>query len=147
VSGFRTMDEIVGDSMAQQRFQTTLVLLFACAALLLAGLGIYGVISYAVTQRTNEVGIRMALGAQAGDIRQMMIGQTVLPVSVGLATAVIASLGVDRLLSTLLYGVRAGDPWTIGSVVVLLSIVSLGAAYAPARRATHVDAVTALRCE
>jgi putative ABC transport system permease protein len=147
VPAFRTMDEIVAESVADRRFQMTLVLLFGLTALLLAGLGIYGVVSYSVAQRTNEMGIRMALGAPLAGIRSLILRQSLPPVAVGLAAGVLASLGLSRLLSSLLFGVGAGDPLTIAAVVVLLVAVAIAAAYLPARRATRVDPITALRYE
>ena len=147
VPAFRTMDEIVSESVADRRFQMTLVLLFGLTALLLAGLGIYGVVSYSVAQRTNEMGIRMALGAPLAGIRSLILRQSLPPVAVGLAAGVLASLGLSRLLSSLLFGVGAGDPLTIAAVVVLLVAVAIAAAYLPARRATRVDPITALRYE
>jgi predicted permease len=145
VPAFRTMDEIVAESVADRRFQMTLVLLFGLTALLLAGLGIYGVVSYSVAQRTNEMGIRMALGAPLAGIRSLVLRQSLPPVALGLAAGVLASLGLSRWLSSLLFGVGAGDPLTIAAVVVLLVVVAIAAAYLPARRATRVDPITALR--
>jgi len=147
VPAFRTMDEIVAESVAQRRFQMTLVLLFGLTALLLASLGIYGVVSYSVAQRTNEMGIRMALGAPRAGIRSLVLRQSLPPVMLGLSVGVIASLALGRVLSSLLYGIGAGDPLTIFAVVALLSAVAMVAAYIPARRATQVDPITALRYE
>ncbi len=147
VPAFRTMDEILTESVAQRRFQMTLVLLFGLTALLLASLGIYGVVSYSVAQRTNEMGIRMALGAPTAGIRSLVLRQSLPPVVLGLAAGVAASLGLSRVLSSLLFGIGAGDPATIISVIVLLCIVAIVAAYIPARRATQVDPLTALRYE
>jgi predicted permease len=147
VPAFRTMEDIVTESVAQRRFQMSLVLLFAVAATLLASLGIYGVVSYSVAQRTNEMGIRIALGAQPGSIAGLVLRQSLLPVAAGLAAGVAASLALGRILGSLLFGVSAWDPITIGLVVALLSAVALAATYFPAHRATHVDPVTALRYE
>ena len=147
VPAFRTMDEIVAESVAQRKFQMTLVLLFGVTALLLASLGIYGVVSYSVVQRTSEMGIRMALGAPPSGIRSLVLRQSLPPVVVGLAAGVITSLALSRLLSSLLFGIRAGDPLTIAGVSLLLSVVAALAAYIPARRATQVDPITALRYE
>ena len=145
VPAFRTMDEIVAESVANRRFQLTLVLLFGLTALLLAGLGIYGVVSYSVAQRTNELGIRMALGAPLSGIRSLVLRQSLPPVALGLAAGVLSSLALGRLLNSLLFGVGAGDPLTIAAVAVLLIVVAIAAAYIPARRATRVDPITALR--
>jgi putative ABC transport system permease protein len=123
------------------------VLLFAVAATLLASLGIYGVVSYSVAQRTNEMGIRIALGARSGSIARMVLRQGLLPVAAGLAAGVVASVALGRILGSLLFGVSAWDPVTIGLVVVILSAVALAATYVPAHRATHVDPLTALRYE
>ena len=147
VPAFRTMDEIVADSVAQRRFQMTLVLLFGLTALLLASLGIYGVVSYSVAQRTNEMGIRMALGAPVAGIRSLVLRQSLPPVMVGLAVGVIASLALGRALSSLLFGIGVSDPPTMVGVSLLLSAVAIVAAYIPARRATQVDPITALRYE
>ena len=147
VPAFRTMDEIVAESVAQRRFQMTLVLLFGLTALLLASLGIYGVVSYSVAQRTNEMGIRMALGAPRAGIRSLVLRQSLPPVMLGLGVGVVASLALGRVLSSLLFGVGAGDPLTIFTVIALLSAVAIVAAYIPAHRATQVDPITALRYE
>jgi len=147
VPAFRTMDEIVAESVAQRRFQMTLVLMFGLTALLLASLGIYGVVSYSVAQRTNEMGIRMALGAPLNGIRNLVLRQSLPPVVLGLGAGVVASLALSRLLSSLLFGIRAADPATIVAVSALLSTVAIVAAYIPARRATKVDPITALRYE
>jgi predicted permease len=147
VPAFRTMDEIVTESVAQRRFQMTLVLLFGLTALLLASLGIYGVVSYSVAQRTNEMGIRMALGAPRAGIRSLVLRQSLPPVVLGLGAGVIASLALGRMLSSLLFGIGAVDPLTIFAVIALLSAVAIVAAYIPARRATQVDPITALRYE
>jgi predicted permease len=147
VPAFRTMDEIVAESVAQRRFQMTLVLLFGLTALLLASLGIYGVVSYSVAQRTNEMGIRMALGAPRAGIRSLVLRQSLPPVVLGLGAGVVASLALNRVLSSLLFGIGAGDPLTIFAVIALLSAVAIVAAYIPARRATQVDPITALRYE
>ncbi len=147
VPAFRTMDEIVAESVAQRRFQMTLVLLFGLTALLLASLGIYGVVSYSVAQRTNEMGIRMALGAPRAGIRSLVLRQSLPPVMLGLGVGVVASLALGRVLSSLLFGVGTGDPLTIFTVIALLSAVAIVAAYIPAHRATQVDPITALRYE
>ncbi|HEX4594525.1 MAG TPA: ABC transporter permease [Bryobacteraceae bacterium] len=147
VPAFQTMDEILAASVAQRKFQMTLVLLFGLTALLLASLGIYGVVSYSVAQRTNEMGIRMALGASRAGIRSLVLRQSLPPVLLGLAAGVVASLGLSRVLSSLLFGVGAGDPMTMIGVSALLGAVAIVAAYIPARRATQVDPITALRYE
>jgi predicted permease len=147
LSAFRTMDEAVLDSVAQQRFQTGVVLLFAAAALVLAGLGIYGVVSYAVAQRTTEIGVRMALGAPARRIRWMVLRQSIVPVAIGLGAGLTGSVGLGRLLGHLLFGITASDPITLLAVVMLLMTVAFAAVAIPARRATEIDPLVALRCE
>jgi ABC-type antimicrobial peptide transport system permease subunit len=124
-----------------------LVLLFAVIATLLAILGIYGVVSYSVAQRTNEMGIRIALGAQPGGITRMLLRQGLLPVATGVAVGVVASIALGRVLRSLLFGVGAADPITICAVVSLLAGVAAAATWLPAHRATRVDPVTALRYE
>jgi predicted permease len=147
VPAFRTMEDIVSESVAQRRFQMSLVLLFAAAALLLASLGIYGVVSYSVAQRTNEMGIRMALGAQPGNIRRMVLGQSLLPVCAGLVAGVTASIALGRVLGSLLFGVSAWDPATISGVLALLLAVAATATLPPVQRATRVDPASALHYE
>ena len=143
----RTMEELLAASVAPRRFQMTLVLLFAVAALLLASLGIYGVVSYSVGQRTGEMGIRMALGAQPGAISGMVLRQGIGPVAAGLAVGVASALGLGRLLGSLLFGVKAADPATMAGVVALLAAVAALASWVPARRATRIDPAVALRGE
>jgi putative ABC transport system permease protein len=145
MAAIRTMEDVVDASVAQRRFQMSLVLLFAAAALLLASLGIYGVISYSVEQRTGEMGIRLALGAAPAGILRMVMRQGLLPVVCGLAAGVAGSVAAGRLLGSFLFGVTAQDPLTIAAVCGLLAAVSMAAIYVPARRATRVDPVTALR--
>jgi putative ABC transport system permease protein len=145
VPAFRTMNELVSLSVAQRRFQTTLVLLFGVVAALLASLGIYGVVSQSVAERTNELGIRLALGARPDAIRWLVLRHTLIPVSVGLVAGVAASGAAGRLLGGLLYGISAADPISIGGAVAMLASVAIVAALLPARRATRVDPVVALR--
>jgi predicted permease len=143
----QTMDEILAISLASQRFSMILLAGFAALALLLASLGIYGVVSYLVAQRTNEIGIRMALGAQRRDVLKMVIGQGAKMALVGVALGVAVALGFTRLMSKMLFGVKPSDPLTFLGVAVLLTGVALLACYIPARRATRVDPVVALRYE
>jgi len=147
VPRFETMDQIVDDSIAQRRFQMNLILIFGLAALILASIGIYGVVSYSVALRTNEVGIRMAVGACGSNILTMVLGQAMKPVAAGVIGGLIASLTAGRLLSGLLYGVKPYDSVTIGSVVMILMTVAAGASLIPAWRATRVEPVSALRQE
>jgi predicted permease len=147
LSAFRTMDEVVEGSVAQRRFQTNLVLVFGAAAMLLASLGVYGVMSYAVTQRTTEIGIRLALGAERGAVLQMMLRQALRPVAAGVAVAVPLALGAASWLRSLLIGVSPQDPTTIAVACLALIMAAMLAAYLPARRAANLDPLNALRYE
>jgi len=143
----RTMDAVVAASVAQRRFQMNLVVLFAGIAMLLASLGIYGVVSYSVAQRTNEFGIRLALGAQPGQIRRLVFRQGLTPVAVGLSAGVVASIGSGQLLATLLFGLAPTDPMTMAGAVVMLGLMAAFAVALPARRATQLDPLLALHYE
>jgi len=145
LTAVRTMDDVVTDSLGQRRFQMTLVLLFAAAGILLASFGIYGVVSYSVAQRTSEMGIRLALGALPADIRRLVITQGFKPVLTGLGAGVLASIGIGRLLSTLLFGVTPTDPLTMTVVVVVFVSVAIAAMHVPTQRAVRVDALQTLR--
>ena len=147
IPAFRTMDTVVAGSLDQRRFQTGLIVVFGVAGLLLAGLGIYGVVSYTVAQRTAEIGIRMALGARTRAIQWLVVRQGLGPLLIGLAVGIVGSLGAERLVGSMLFGVRAGDLPTTAGVAVLLTVVTLAASAAPARRATRIDPVVALRSE
>ncbi len=147
VTHVRTYDELVSQSVSERRFQTMLLGLFASLALILAMVGIYGVISYSVSQRTPEIGIRMALGASRGGILKMVIGRAMLLVVVGIAAGAAGAFALSKYLKSLLFEVRPGDPWTYTSLAILLAIVGLAASLIPARRATRVDPMIALRYE
>ena len=147
VPAARTMDEIVADSVATRRFQMMLVLLLAAAAVFLAGLGIYGVVSQAVAQRTAEFGIRMALGADSGRIRHLVLRQGLLPVGAGLAAGLVASVVAARLLRSLLFGVSPTDVTPFAATSFFLVGVALIASLIPAWRASHIDPMAALRHE
>jgi predicted lysophospholipase L1 biosynthesis ABC-type transport system permease subunit len=147
VFGVRTMDQIVSESIADRRFSMLLLAIFAGLALLLAAVGIYGVISYTVAQRTREIGIRMVLGARQADVLKVVVSQGMLPVLTGLAIGLAASFGLTRLMAGMLYGVNAGDPATLIGVAVALAAVAFVATLVPARRATRVAPVVALRYE
>ncbi len=143
----QTMESHISDSMASRRFSMILLVIFAVLALLLASLGIYGVISYIAGQRTNEIGLRMALGAHQRDILLLILGRGGKLAAVGVAIGLAAALGLTRLMSNLLYGVAATDPVTFVGVALLLTVVALTACYIPARRAAKVDPIVALRYE
>jgi predicted permease len=147
VYGVQTMTEIIGDSTASQRFSAILLGAFATAALLLASIGIYGVISYLVGQQTREIGIRIALGAQRKDVLHLILGAGVKTALLGIAIGIAAAIGLTRLMDGMLYGVTATDPLTFAGVAVLLVAVALFACYIPARRAMRVDPMVALRYE
>jgi ABC-type antimicrobial peptide transport system permease subunit len=149
VYGFHTMDQIINFSLAARRFSMFLLGTFAALALLLASVGIYGVMSYLAGRRTHEIGIRIALGAQRGTILLLVIGQGVQMALVGVAGGLAAAFGLTRLMAhySLLFGVSATDPLTFGGVAVLLTMVAAAACYIPARRATKVDPIMALRHE
>ncbi|HKX28980.1 MAG TPA: ABC transporter permease [Blastocatellia bacterium] len=147
VNQVMTMDELLSNSVAGRRFQMYLLGIFAAAALAIATIGIYGVISYAVSQRTHEIGIRMALGARAGDVRRMVIRRGMIIASIGVALGVAAALALTRVMKTLLFNVSPTDPMTFVLISLLLIAVALLASYIPARRATMVDPLIALRDE
>jgi putative ABC transport system permease protein len=147
VYSVRTVDELVGRSVAAPRFNTLLLELFAGVALILTAVGLYGVISYSVAQNTQQIGIRVALGAQTGDVFKLIVGHGTLLTLGGVGIGLGAAYGLTRLMSSLLYGVAATDPWTFVGVAVLLMFVAFIACYLPARRATRIDPVVALRYE
>ncbi len=147
ISDAKTMNEVIVESLAQRRFAMIVLASFAAAALLLASLGIYGVISYMVGQRTQELGIRVALGATRRDIMTLVLGHGLKMTLAGVALGLVAAFGLTRLIRTMLYGVGATDPATFAVIAALLTIVAVVACYLPARRATKVDPLTALRAE
>ena len=147
VTNVRTLDETISRAAAQRRFQTLLLLLFAGLALALALVGVYGVISYSVSQRTGEIGLRIALGAGRGDILKLVIARAMFIVGAGIFAGAAGAYALSRYLETLLFEIRPGDPLTYGSLALLLSIVAFTACYIPARRATKVDPMVALRYE
>jgi predicted permease len=147
VFGGQTLNEVVSASLSERRFSMEIVALFALTALLLAGLGIYGVISYIVSERTHEIGIRLALGAQSLNIMRMVLRQGFGLAIVGTSVGLVCALIVSHLMAGLLYGVRPTDPLTFAGVALLLIGVALLACYIPARRAIRVDPLVALRHE
>jgi putative ABC transport system permease protein len=147
IANVRTMDDLLSRALSSARFSLWLLALFAGLGLLLAAIGIYGVMVTAVMQRTHEIGLRMALGAQRRDVLSLVIRQGMFPVLIGVGIGLVAAVGLTRLMSTLLFEVSATDPLTLGVITVLLTIVALLACYIPARRATTIDPLVALRYE
>jgi putative ABC transport system permease protein len=147
IARIATMEEIIADSVAPRRFNMLLLGLFASVALLLAAIGIYGVISYSVSRRTQEIGIRMALGAGRRDVVRLVVRQGMAPALIGLALGVAGAAGLTRLMTTLLFGVTATDPIVFGLTTGLLGAVALAACWLPAWRAARVDPLIALRYE
>jgi putative ABC transport system permease protein len=147
VTNFRTMAEVVDRSTAEERFQTMLAGIFSAAALLLAALGIYGVVSYSVVKRTKEIGLRMAVGAEAHRIVTMVLGQGIKPILFGLGGGLIGALATARLIESLLFGVSANDPMVLAGAILVLGAAGLAACYVPARRAARIDPMRALKYE
>jgi putative ABC transport system permease protein len=146
-SKIRTMEAVISDSTTRENFNMLLLTVFASVALLLAAVGIYGLMSYAVEQRTQEIGIRIALGAGRGEMMKMILGQGMRLAGIGILIGLAAAFGLVRLLSQFLFGVKATDPLTFAGVAIVLTAVALVAAFVPARRATQVDPILALRQE
>jgi predicted permease len=147
VPQFSTMNQLMDDSVAHRRFQVRMVALFGGVALLLASLGVYGVVSYTVAQRTGELGIRLALGANPKEIGRLVLRQGMTPVIQGLGVGLVVALALGRIIDSLLFGVSAHDPLTIGPVIVLLASVAVFACWVPARRTMRIDPIQALRYE
>ncbi|MGB7024075.1 MAG: FtsX-like permease family protein, partial [Candidatus Acidiferrales bacterium] len=145
ISKIATMEQVLSDSIAQRRLYLVLLGVFAGAALLLAAVGIYGVMSYSVSQRTHEIGIRLALGAAQSEILKLILGHGAKLALLGVATGILAATALTRLMSSLLFGVSPSDPATLAAVAVLLMLVAMAACYIPARRAMRVDPMIALR--
>jgi ABC-type antimicrobial peptide transport system permease subunit len=143
----QTMEEVIADTLAERRFSMIVLGVFAALALGLASMGIYGVISYLVGQRTREIGIRIALGAKRGDMLRMVLGEGMKMAVIGVGVGLIASLGLTRLMANMLFGVKATDPLTFAVLALILVAVALVACYVPARRAMQVDPIVALRYE
>jgi len=142
-----TLEQQLADQTAQRRFQAWLLGLFSAIAVVLAGVGIYGLLHYSVAQRTREIGVRMALGARGGDVMRMVLREGMLLAVVGVGVGIVAALALTRLIASLLFGVAPDDALTIGVVATLLLMVASTACYIPARKATRVDPMTALRCD
>ena len=147
ISSERTLKSIVASSEATRRYETSLGAAFAICALLLASLGLYGVVSYSASQRAREIGIRMALGAEPRDILCRVLGDGGRMAAVGIALGLAASIGLTRLMTSMLFGISATDPVTFAAVGVILLSVTLAACWVPARRAMRVDPMVALRYE
>jgi putative ABC transport system permease protein len=147
ISNINTMDALLARTVSQPRFNLILLAIFATLALLLAAVGIYGVMSYIVTQRTHEIGVRMALGAQTRDVIKLVVSQCLALILTGVAIGLLAAFGLTRLIKNLLFGIGATDPLTFSLIAIILIGVALLACYLPARRATKVDPIVALRQE
>ena len=147
VYGVYMMDELVSGSVAEPRFRTLLLGTFAAIALILAAVGIYSVISYAVTQRTHEIGIRRALGAERADVVRLVVGQSMVPILIGVAAGLAGAFALTRFLASMLYGVNPTDPLTFVTVSLVLTGTALLACFLPARWAAKVDPMVALRYE
>jgi predicted permease len=144
---FRTFQQVYSASLGSRRFNVILIGFFAITAMLLATAGVFGVMAYAVSRRTREFGVRLALGATSGDVLRMVVGQGMRTILMGVAIGIAGSFALTRTVSSLLFGITATDPITFGGVTLLLIVVALLACYLPARHATKVDPVVALRCE
>jgi putative ABC transport system permease protein len=141
------MDERLADALATERFNTLLLTILGVVGLLLAASGIYGVIAYFVSQRTQEIGVRMALGATPGSVVRLILSQSLRPVAVGAAIGVVAALAASRVLTAQLFGVSRTDPLTIAAVVAVLAAVALIASVVPARRAASIEPTRALQAD
>jgi putative ABC transport system permease protein len=147
LANLRTMQDVIANSVLRRKFTMLLLTIFAGLAMLLAAVGLYGVMSYMVSQRTHEIGIRMALGAQKADVLRLVVWQGMSLVALGLLMGIVVSAIASRLMSGLLFGVSATDPVVFGGIAALLAAVALAANYVPARRATKIDPIVALRYE
>ena len=147
VSRIQSMERVVTDSTGARRFPMLLLSLFSVVALVLAAVGVYGVVSYVVSQRTREIGIRMALGARAAQVTGMVMRRSLVPITAGMALGVLGALTASRLLTSLLYEVKPGDPLVLSGIVALLGGSAAIACFVPARRAASVDPLVVLKEE
>jgi putative ABC transport system permease protein len=147
VDQIATMRQIVSGSVGQSRFRTTVLFMFALLALSVAAIGLYGVMSYVVSQRIREFGIRMAVGASRRDVLRLVLGQAAKVVSIGICLGLMGAVLLSRLILSLLYAIEPWDVTTLSSVSILLAVVALVASYVPAQRAANADPMVALRCE
>jgi predicted lysophospholipase L1 biosynthesis ABC-type transport system permease subunit len=147
VAHIRTMEETVSRSTAAENFNTVVLTIFGCSALLLAAIGIYGLMAYSVAQRVQEIGVRLALGAESSHIRNMVVFQGLRPALAGVVCGLAAAFGLTRSIASFLFGVRAWDPLVFSVVPLILAAVALAAVWLPALRASRVDPIEALRCE
>jgi putative ABC transport system permease protein len=145
LANVRTLRDLVSESVAQPRFTMLLVLIFGAVALVIAAIGVYGVVAYSVSRRTREVGVRLALGARPRDVVRLIVSQSLRVAGAGVVLGIAGALVVTRALAKLLYGVSATDPWTFAAIAALLTAVAALATYLPARRATRVEPTLALR--
>jgi putative ABC transport system permease protein len=147
IFGMKAMSDTVADSLVRPRFLSLLLGVFSVIALALAAVGIYGVMAYSVSRRTQEIGVRVALGARSSDVLKMVLGQGTKMAAIGVGIGLAGAFALTRVMSTLLFEVSVTDPGTFAAVVALLALVTLLACYIPARRATKVDPMVALRRE
>jgi putative ABC transport system permease protein len=147
ITQIATMEQVVHDSVAQPRFAMLLLVVFAGLALVLAAVGIYGVIAYTVSRQTHEIGIRMALGAGSGGVIRLVVGRSMIMAAIGVGLGLLAAAWLTQFMASLLYQVTSVDPATFVAVALLFSAVALGASVVPALKAIRIDPLTALRCE
>jgi putative ABC transport system permease protein len=147
IGHIRTMKQVRSGAVAMRQFNMTLLSVFAGLALLLAIIGIYGVVAYSVSQRTHEIGVRMALGAKRTDVLQLVLNQGMVLAGLGIATGIAGSLALSRLLESYLYGIKPTDPLTLTGACAILAIAAVLASYLPARRAASIDPMLALRSD